>query len=271
MKLCHISFELLLDYQEGRLNSERAERVRRHLATGCKGCERDIQWITAFLPALQVGIPLRHQQHAENLRPSEQALKFVRDIFSRSQTTDESASHRSPASITGGHSSLLLTIANLIFDSRQGAHGLLVPTRDGGRQAVHQVYQAGDIDVDVWQEIDGSQTLCLIGQALPKQGQEPLSPEWATLVSHSNNGQAFEQPLTTDQFNIRLAGGQPNINTEINTDIYSKEIYQEKLARIEDAEFIFEKVRVGTYMLRVHLHDQEIHLPEIKVGLQNSL
>ncbi len=243
MKICRFPFELLLDYQEGRLDDKAAARVRGHLATGCRACSADIVWVTQVIPAMQTGY--QTSLTAEREQISATALQFVHDLMrsplpERSPVADIPV--RYPLSIPNP---LGAWVAQLVFDSRQPiGNSQLVPARESSRQAVHLIYRVADIDVDVWQEVRSDNGFSLIGQALPVDGSDALSPSLVTML-----------PCSLTQIESIVEGVQ-------------EELLQEGL--LEDGEFVFERVEAGTYTLFLRVADRDIFLPDLRLGVEET-
>lgn len=90
------------------------------------------------------------------------------------------------------------------------------------------VYSTDEYDIDLWQEQDGSDRWHLMGQVFPKLGGAALSPDKVLFSS--------------------VAG--PTL-----------------AAQIEAGEFTLNQAPAGAYEVHVHLPDQQIILPEVRIGL----
>lgn len=206
MKSCQTPFELLLDYQEGRVDAETAARLRRHLESGCVECQREQEWIATFLPALQ-----RTLREGE-VQVSESALAFARSLMT---PVRPEASRPSP----------LVQWARLIFDSRFSA-APLAAAREVASPSIHSIFRAEEIDIDVWQEQASGRGWVLIGQALPADG-EALSPQRVTLLS--SEGATRDAIIEDDEFMFEAVSAGP---------------YTLRL-RLEDQEILVSDLMVG--------------------------
>lgn len=161
MKDCQIPFETLTDYREGRMNAETAAHIRQHLQSGCAKCQRDLDWLAAFLPTMQAAL-----QEAE----PQVSAHALANAFRLMQT-------RNPEPTL---SSRVAQVARLLFDSRNPA-AQMVPAREAAGSSIHVVYRVNKIDIDVWQETMREGRWYLAGQALPIEGGAALSLQQATL------------------------------------------------------------------------------------------
>lgn len=264
MKICRFPFELLLDYQEGRLDDKAAARVRGNIATGCRACSADIVWITNFVPAMHAGYQTSLTAERESI--SATALQFVHNLM-RSPAPESAPIAdiplRHPLSIPDP---LASWVAQLIFDSRQslGNHQL-VPARESGRLAVHLIYRVAEIDVDVWQEPRSDSSLSLIGQALPVDGSEALTPSLATLLPYS-----LTEITATDSSSSR----QIDLNKDLNKSVkdLNKGVHDGLLeGLLEDGEFVFERVEAGIYTLFLRIAGRDIFLPDLRLGIEETV
>jgi len=205
MNECQIEFEQLLDFYEGRSHTTKAGALNRHVAAGCASCRSRLDWFAVFIPAL-------HRAITEELpiAPAH-ALERAWDIARDRQHTPGP--------------SILVKLATLLFDSRQmqPAFG----SRHAGLGDIQLVYSTDSHDVDLWQERQTRDGWYLIGQVVPRQGGEPISPEQVELTAPDG---------------LRLT------------------------AVTEAREFRFADVPTGSYEIKLRVPDQDIVLPGVTIG-----
>jgi hypothetical protein len=123
--------------------------------------------------------------------------------------------------------SFVTRIAQLIFDSRQTQTPAVARGVDMGDYQM--VYSTGDHDVDLWQERLNNGHWYLIGQVLPKNGDDAVTPNSVVLTSTEG----------------RMLSAVPEVG-----------------------EFHVISAPAGTYEVRLRLADEsEIVLPGVPVGL----
>ena len=205
MNRCRITFEELVDHFEGRLDSTQTERLRHHLTTGCKACDQQVAWLQQFLPALVRAVT------DEVPQVSVEALSVAKNI-ARAYPREQ----KQP--------SLLVQIAQLIFDNRVPT--LATAARNIVTGEFQLVYSAQDKDIDLWMERQEHGNWYLIGQVLPKNGSEAITPQQVLLTSR--DGRTYQ-------------------------------------AISQDGEFAVRSLPDGRYEVRLHLEDGEIVLPDVRV------
>ena len=200
MKRCSISFETLADYHDGRADENAAQQVRDHLASGCTECRNGLAWL---------GKAAHTIRDAESVQVPSPLIDRLQNIYAER--------FRMPA-----RPSLL---ARLSFDSR--ANHALAGARGAGEEAFKLNYTTDLHDIDVWQEPAGQTNWYLIGQVLPREGDETVQPQQVILTSES--------------------GSEYSVTPEM-------------------PEFHLPSVPAGVYRATLRLQDGEIVIPAFTVG-----
>jgi hypothetical protein len=206
MNQCQITFETLVDFYEGRTDTVLTRRLRRHLDQNCAECNRRLEWLGLFMPALHRAV-------------TEETPVVPAAVLASARNIARQRSHKA-------QEPLLVRMARLVFDSRlaQPAFG----ARSGNTGDLQQVYSTDENDVDLWQERQTADNWYLIGQVLPKDGGEPITP--AEVVLSTPDGRRFTTLPEAEEFTVR-------------------------------------DVPPGTYRVRLRLADQEIVLPDVIIGM----
>jgi hypothetical protein len=172
-KKCRITFEELLDLQDGRADAATEKRLQTHLAAGCQACDAQLAQIGRLQQVMREGelvsAPVNVVVRAKELF-RERFVKPVRPSL----------------------------IAQLVFDSRNrlalsGARGA-----EGGQ--IQALYSTDEHDVDLWQERSADGRWYVIGQVLPKDGGEPLQP--ADAILRSDSGEPIESRGEGGEFHL---------------------------------------------------------------------
>jgi hypothetical protein len=154
VKRCSIPFEALVDYHDGRADQNAVERIREHLSADCAYCRESLAWMKraadTILGAERVQVPhtLMDRLHAiytERFRmPVRQSL-----------------------------------LARMSFDSRSAQ--ALAGARGASEEAFELNYTTDLHDIDIWEEPAGQGNWYVIGQVLPREGEETLQPQQVVL------------------------------------------------------------------------------------------
>ena len=175
MGTCSITFDVLLDYYEKRLDPATADQIRSHLESGCESCRKTCAWMLHVLPELE--------QLSRDLHISSDSLAHTRALF-RTRFTE---------------APLAVCRADLILDSRRNP--ATAGVRDVAGANVQMLYGTEDYDVDLWQESMEGGLWYLIGQVFPKSDGEAITPQ--TVVLNSVDGRAFAATPVPGEFHAR--------------------------------------------------------------------
>ena len=200
MKRCSVSFDVLADFKDGRADDSAAALVRAHLDAGCAHCRDGITWLDKMAATL---VEARRVQAPDRL--VERASVLFKERF------------RMPV-----RPSLL---ARLSFDGRPS---FSPAGARGADQAAFRLSYSTDLhDVDVWEEPVGEGSWYLIGQVLPREGDNVYQPLEVILTAGSG------------------------VETSVTPDL---------------PEFHLPAVAPGVYRMALKLADSEILIPEFTVG-----
>ena len=203
---CPMDFTTLLDYHEGRADAATVARVREHLAGGCASCERHLAWLGRALGALRASEGLTHAPDSAR----ERARALFRERYQ--------APARPPL------------LARLVFDSRSLLTPAALATARGEEDAsVQLLFSTAEHDIDLWQERQSDRSWYLIGQVLPKGGDEGAVVRGAVLTG--TGGETLSA--------VPEAGG---------------------------GEFHLPAVPPGRYLLRLDLAEGNVLVPDVVVG-----
>ena len=200
MDRCDMKFETLVDYREGRLDAAQAEQVRAHLDIGCEQCRQQLARMERSLSALR---------EVDRFHAPQAAVERARALFRERFRKPE----RPPL------------LARLVFDSR--TQPAFAAARGVGSAAIQTLFATETHEIDLWQEQTEGTLWYLIGQVLPREGEEAVAPESAVFTDAEGN---------------RLE------------------------ARLEGDEFHAPELPAGVYQLDLRLGETEIVLPEVVVG-----
>ncbi len=174
-------FEQLLDYLDGRLSAEAAEKVGVHLAAGCAQCDGDLAWYQqAKFDA----------QQDESIEPPPWILKRVIRLFE---------ARRARTSVAGRATRL---VAALLFDSlqRPAAAG----ARASGVEGRQLLYQAEDYSIDL-QVASLDQTRAeLTGQIL-REGELTFESVSGLQLDLIRDGGTILSTVTNDRGEFRVS------------------------------------------------------------------
>lgn len=174
-----ITFEVLIDYYEGRLAGVKAEQVERHLSNGCESCRRELNWMSRYMPAVhQITSDVELHAPARTLNA---AFQIYRDRFNQQSRF-----------------SLPVLIARLIFDSRPQPSLVFAGARGGSYGENQVVYSTGEYDIDLWQEPTGEGLWYVIGQVLSRQGEDAITPDRVLLTA--NDGRTLLGKVEAGEF-----------------------------------------------------------------------
>ncbi len=202
-----ITIETLIDAFENRLEPELAVRAQA-VAESDPEAREVMSWLHRFTPSLRDVVSSRE------LNPSPAAVAAVQQLF-----RDRLRESR-PASLP-------VVVARLVFDSRRTP---LVAGVRGERHANFQVVYSTDAhDVDLWQERLADGNWYLIGQILPKDGGDAITPRRGALTLADE----IQAPTQT-----------------------------------RDGEFFIAAAQEGCYDLQLDLSDSRIVMHDVCVGAQ---
>lgn len=175
-----MSFELLLNYHDGRTDAAETARVREHLATGCADCEQNLAWMqktTQTMRALgSVTVP-------------ESLLQRSRDLFRQ----------RYPAPVSAPTPARRTWLPQLAFDSRQSL--AMAGVRGAGAASYQLVYRTEGFDIELWQDPLETGDWYVIGQIVSQDEQEIvpqsvlLTPQEGTELTVAPKDAEFHLPL----------------------------------------------------------------------------
>jgi len=202
-----ITIDMLVDYLEDRLDPDLTRLVTERLPKDPEG-QSFCEWLHHYTPALQDALSTRE------LQPSAEAVSAVQQMF-----RDRHPAHR--------RESLPSLVARLVFDSRRPA--LASAVRGDPSASLQAVYATDDHDVDVWQERLADGNWYLIGQILPKDGRDAITPRCGVMTGA--NGMTL-------------------------------------FTETREGEFFISEARAGRYELRLDLDDTQILLSDVMVGAQ---
>jgi hypothetical protein len=185
-----ITIDMLVDHCENRLSPNLAQQANQVVAADSEA-RSVVNWLRHITPVLRDAIGVRE------LNPSPSAVAAVQQMFRDRQR--EARPHTLPC-----------LVARLVYDSRlttiaQGVRG----NQPGNLQVV---YSTGSHDVDLWQERLEDGDWYLIGQILPKDGSDPItprrgvlaSPNDAALLTESREGEFFIEAAHTGRYDLTL-------------------------------------------------------------------
>lgn len=173
MKGCTISFETLADFRDGNADSAAAAQVREHLDAGCAHCSEVIAWLDRTAGRVL---------EAERAKPSQRLMDRLHALYSER--------FRPPVRRT--------LLATLKFDGRMNS--ISAGARGGSEEAFRLNYATDTHDLEIWQEPVGAGAWYIIGQVLPRDGEEVLRPEEIALTASS--GQVTSITPEMDEFHL---------------------------------------------------------------------
>jgi len=202
-----ITIDMLVDYLDDRLDPDLTQLVSERLPKDPEA-QSFCEWLQHYTSALQGAVSMRE------LQPSAVAVSAAQQLF-----RDRHPAHR-PGSLPS-------LVARLVLDSRRPAMQSAV--RGDLTASVQAVYATDDHDVDLWQERLADGNWYLIGQILPKDGREAITPRCGVLTG-ANGVTLFTQT--------------------------------------REGEFFISEAQAGRYDLRLDLDDTQILLSGVMVGAQ---
>ena len=200
VKRCSIPFETLADYYDGRVDENAVERIREHLAGGCGNCTEGLAWLQRTTQSMR---------EAERTQVPQALVDRLHSLYAER--------FRAPV-----RRSLL---ARLSFDSRPTP--ALSGARGSGEEAFKLNYRTDEHDIDIWEEPAGEGAWYLIGQVLPREGDEVFQPRQVVLTAPD--------------------GAEQSVIPELQ-------------------EFHVSSVPSGVYKVAIRLDDSDILIPEFAVG-----
>lgn len=211
MNRCFVTFELLMDYREGRADATTQARVRTHLDAGCDDCRERLAWLEAALPTLHAALT-----EAETPAP-ESLVAYARDLFRERTRAPERPSIRQ-------------VLARLLFDSRNANSPALAGMRavSEGSRAYQCLYETEAYLIDLWEEHTPDDRSYLIGQAYSKSDNRSVLPESVVLTTAEND--LLNASMEANEFHL------PSV---------SSGTYQLRL-RFPDEEILLNDVTVGS-------------------------
>ena len=189
-----------MDFHDGRAEQNASAQVQEHVAANCAHCMENLSWLErssdTMREAARVQVP-----HA--LVDRLQALYTER--------------FRMPVRPS--------VLARLRFDGR--SHTAIAGARGGGREAFKLNYGTEEHDIDIWAEPAGEGAWYLIGQILPREGDEVFHPQRIVLTPESG---------------------------------------EEIAATPELPEFHLPSVPSGIYQAAIRLNESDILIPDFEIG-----
>jgi hypothetical protein len=187
----HLSSEIALDFIDGRLNAEQSGFWQKHLEI-CHDCTQEVgRW-------RQLGTDLE-RSHLESA--PDQELQKTMQIF--------------PKKPDGGGSRVRSVLASLVFDSFMqpalaGARG----TTAAARQLVMRAEEF-DIHVKIWGEDDHRQMRQMLGQLLPRGGEDFVHSARFHLL---RNGERIESTVVDEMGEFHFSD-VPDGNLSLQIDL----------------------------------------------------
>jgi hypothetical protein len=202
MTRCQMTFEELLNAYEGRADLASADLVRNHLAAGCPSCQQSWTWLQRVFSAAREmdRVPVPEW-------PVALATARFRERYARPERRT--------------------LLARLSFDSH--LQPALAPARGDQELTRHQIYSVDDYDIELWQESTSPKACYLIGQVLPKTGDQAMPLLSVSIVDAQ--GDTLRITPTADDFHL------PDVST-------------------------------GVYEIRIEMPEGEIRLSDVVVGMQ---
>jgi hypothetical protein len=200
VKRCSISFETLADYYDGRANQTAAERIREHLSVECDHCRENLAWLERAAHTMR---------EVERVQVPHHLVDRLHALYGER--------FRMPV-----RRSLL---ARLSFDSR--SMQAFAGARGASEEAFELNYSTDLHDIEIWEEPAGQGNWYLIGQILPREGEDVLQPQQVVLSAED--------------------GTQLSVTPEM-------------------PEFHLPAVPAGVYQVTVRFPDSEILIPGFSVG-----
>jgi hypothetical protein len=200
LKRCSIPFETLADYNDGRADERSAALVREHLAAGCAHCVDGIAWLRHVADTMQ---------EAQRVQPPQRLVSRLHGLYAQR--------FRMPA-----RRSLL---ARLTFDGRSAR--AFVGARGVEQAALRQNFSTDAHDIEIWQEPIDQGNWYLIGQVLPREGDEVIQPGEVVFTAANGEGASVTPELP---------------------------------------EFHLPSIPAGVYTVSVKLDDADIVIPDLTVG-----
>jgi len=199
-KRCEVSFDSLADFHDGRADRSVAETIREHLGANCAHCLETLAWLersTATMrEATSVELPHGLVDRLQGLYTERFRMPVRRSLAAR-----------------------------LGFDGRTTP--ALAGARGVAQEAFKLNYSTDEHDIDIWQEPVGDGNWYVIGQVLPREGDEEFQPQQIVLTPSRGE----EMTITPDL-----------------------------------PEFHLPSVPAGTYHTAIRLQDSDILIEDFVVG-----
>jgi len=170
---CIIPFEALIDLQEGRLPTDDAAELGRHVAAGCPRCAASLRWLGETLPHLAPALQL---SSSETATPSADALAYVHRLARLLQPVKE-------VEAVGAAGRLTRFVARLVAGGTP-PRPIAAGARGGGdSEPVQRVYRTEAHLITLWDEPEDNSGIdrYLIGQVYGDDGAARI-PRSATLL-----------------------------------------------------------------------------------------
>src|SRR5579871_571479 len=162
MQHCRVSFEDLIDYEEGHADAATAKTIEQHLVQGCDHCRSRQSYLRRILIALS----------------SYDLQEVPASAYDRPR-----AAYRERYAVGPARPPL---IARPVFDSR--LRPTLAGARGGAGETFQVIHSTAEHDIHLWAEKQSGQAWYLIGQVLPHVGGASISPEAALLQTADGRG-----------------------------------------------------------------------------------
>jgi hypothetical protein len=196
VKHCGIALETLADYQDGRADQATAEQVVTHLDQDCAHCLQNLSWL----------------QHTRETLREAHAVTAPEAALARAHAIFRERFRPAPTS-----NALLSWLASLQFDSRRSAPAL-AGARGGKREGVQLVYTTENHDIELFQEPAEQGKWYMIGQVMPREGEETIVPQEIVLTERGGSrltfhpeAEEFHLPAVPEglyEISLRLAEGE---------------------------------------------------------------
>jgi hypothetical protein len=158
MQPCRVSFAVLIDYREERLDAAAAQELERHLAGGCEACRQRLTQLRRLMTAL--------------------GGQVFGDVPARAYDRLKAA-YRERYEIGPMRPPL---IARPVFDSRNSFSTAMPAGARGGTGDTFQViHTTAEHEIHLWGERRSEEIWYLIGQVLPHVDGEAIAPTLAVL------------------------------------------------------------------------------------------
>ena len=202
VKRCGIPFETLTDYRDGTADAETSARVREHLDADCAQCRENLAWLEATAVTLH---------EAQRVQVPQTALNRAHSLFRER--------FRAPERVSW--------LARLQFDSRRALPSL-AGARGARPEGFQLIYSTDAHDIELFQEPTETGTWYIIGQVMPREGDETIVPQQVTFTA--NDGSELAIMPQSEEFHL------PSV---------SAGLYQVSLL-LTDGDIALTNVNIGT-------------------------